>query len=262
MTSLQLFQVDAFAEEVFSGNPAAVVPLNVWLKAKEMQVIALENNLSETAFFVRRGDGKYDLRWFTPATEVNLCGHATLATAYVLWEELGEKSEEIIFETKSGELKVSRMGEILWMNFPADKALPYSEKTNWAAIMGAAPTKILKGHEDIMLVYEQEATVARLAPDYNALAKVNARGIICTAPGETVDFVSRFFCPRVGIKEDPATGSTHTLLTPYWAEILGKNELVATQISARKGYFLLEDMGLRVKIGGKGRLYLRGNIYL
>lgn len=260
-----IFQVDAFASKAFEGNPAAVVPLKEWLLDDVMQSIAAENNLAETAFIVPKGEG-YHLRWFTPAIEVPLCGHATLATAHVLFTHLGHSAPEIHFETLSGRLTVKREGDKLAMDFPADKLKPTMEPEHLAGILGAKPLITMKGNF-LVLLFASAADVAGLVPDMGALKKFcvahGGTSIICMAEGEAgsgIDFVSRMFAPAHGIDEDPVTGSAHCTMTPYWAKKLGKSDLVARQISARGGTVWCTDAGERVILRGTCVDYLRGEI--
>ncbi len=259
---LQIFQADAFTDQLFGGNPAAVVPLTEWLPAPLMQKIAIENNLAETAFFIPQGDD-FELRWFTPELEIDLCGHATLATAHILFTELAYDRETIHFHTlKAGTLSVSRNGELYTLDFPSRPA-EICELPNGLiqSIGGGRPKEILKSR-DIMLVYENEAEVIALKPNFAALAEIDVMGVIVTAKGENCDFVSRFFIPSAGINEDPVTGSAHCNLIPYWAEKLDKNKLHAFQISERKGELWCELKGDRVLIAGKAITYLKGKIYI
>ena len=256
---LSIFQADAFASSLFKGNPAAVVPLTEWLPDLTMQQIAAENNLSETAFFIPEGD-HFHIRWFTPKSEVNLCGHATLATAHVLFNELNYQEEVISFNSRSGILTVRKTGDKLQLNFPADFVQPVDFIPVFAEAFGSHPLATFKGRTDYMLLFESEETIRSMNPDYNLLKQTYARGIMVTAKGTTVDFVSRFFAPGVGIDEDPVTGSAHTSLVPFWSKKLGKNELTALQLSERGGQVwctLVED---RVLIAGKAVTYLRGEI--
>jgi len=258
---IPLYQIDAFTSRVFGGNPAAVCPLATWLPAETMQAIAAENNLSETAFFVKEG-GDYELRWFTPATEVDLCGHATLATAALIFERLAPGSAQVRFRTRSGPLEVSRDGELLIMDFPARPASPIKRSAAVVEALGAEPTELLAAPRDHLAVFEDERAVRALAPDFRALAALERKGMIVTAPGEDSDFVSRFFAPAVGIAEDPVTGSAHCTLTPYWSKRLGKRRLSARQLSARGGELVCEDRGARVAIMGRTAFYLEGTIRL
>ncbi|NNG05320.1 MAG: PhzF family phenazine biosynthesis protein [Inquilinus sp.] len=258
---LSLYQVDAFADAVFGGNLAAVCPLEEWLPDPLMQAIAAENNLPETDFFVAQGDG-YALRWFTPAAEVDLCGHATLATAHVILSRFDPGRDQVAFETNvSGTLTVRRDGELYVMDFPAWPYQPQQPGPDLAAALGAEPAALYAG-PDWMAVFETESQVRALAPDMVALARLDTRGVIATAPGDAVDFVSRFFAPRYGIPEDPVTGSAHCMLTPYWAERLGKTELRARQVSARGGALTCRLAGDRVEIAGRAVLYLEGTIHV
>ncbi|MEP6946676.1 MAG: PhzF family phenazine biosynthesis protein [Acidobacteriota bacterium] len=257
---LDIFQVDAFTNEPFGGNPAAVVPLADWLPAETMQQIAMENNLSETAFFIQKGD-VYDLRWFTPTFEIDLCGHATLASSYVIFELLGTTENTLRFQTKSGELTVDRTGERLVLDFPSRPAEPCDAPPGLLDAIGRQPKEILKSR-DYMLVYESEAEIRAIEPNFAEILKIPTHAVIVTAPGEDSDFVSRFFAPEVGVFEDPVTGSAHCTLVPFWAERLGKNELFARQVSARGGELFCELKGNRVKIGGSAALYMKGEIYI
>lgn len=256
---LNIYQVDAFAENVFTGNPAAVVPLKNWLSDELMQNIAMENNLSETAFFVPAENG-FHIRWFTPATEVNLCGHATLATAHILFQHLNYQGKEILFHSKSGVLKVKRKNEQIVLDFPTSEVIEVKLPENIEQAFGILPQKGFIGREDLMYVFESQKEIENLKPDFNFLKTLEMRGIIATAPSIEYDFVSRFFAPREGIDEDPVTGSAHTMLVPYWAKRLGKEELVARQISKRGGILHCKHLGKRVEIGGKAVTYLVGEI--
>jgi PhzF family phenazine biosynthesis protein len=257
---LPLYQIDAFTGRLFAGNPAAVCPLEEWLDASTMQAISAENNLSETAFFVRRGD-RYDLRWFTPATEVDLCGHATLASAFVVFEFLDPAAEAVRFETRSGELIVRRQGGLLVMDFPSRPPEPCAPDPALTAALGKAPLELLETR-DYLAVYESEEDVRSLAPDMKALAAVGHFAVCVTAPGREADFVSRFFAPASGVPEDPVTGSAHCALTPYWSRRLGKKDLHAIQVSARGGELFCHDGGERVQIAGQAVKYLEGFISL
>ncbi|MDR3456618.1 MAG: PhzF family phenazine biosynthesis protein [Verrucomicrobiae bacterium] len=254
------YQVDAFAGEVFRGNPAAVCPLDAWLPDATMQSIAAENNLSETAFTVPRGNG-FDLRWFTPTIEVDLCGHATLATALVMFQERNFAGGTIEFHSRSGILRVSREGEILTLDFPVRPGVTCAMPEALVRGLGRTPVEIFKS-QDFLAVFQTAAEVRALRPDFAVLKTLAARGVIATAPGEDCDFVSRFFAPAAGIDEDPVTGSAHCTLMPYWAARLGRTKLFARQISARGGELFCELAGDRVRIGGKAVLYLRGEIVL
>lgn len=257
--NLILYQVDAFAENVFSGNPAAVVPLKDWLPDETMQKIALENNLSETAFFIPAEKG-FHIRWFTPASEVDLCGHATQATAHVLFTHLDYSEEEIQFESRSGILNVKKENEWLTLNFPASfvNETAISEKIKEA--FSIHPQQCFRGRDDLMLVYQNEEEIKKLKPDFQKINEIDARGIIVTAQSDKFDFVSRFFAPAVGVNEDPVTGSAHTMLIPYWAKKFNKAELTAKQVSTRSGILKCRYLDDRVEIGGKAVTYLTGEI--
>jgi PhzF family phenazine biosynthesis protein len=258
---LPIYQVDAFSERPFEGNPAAVVPLESWLPDALMQQIAEENNLAETAFFTPEGSG-YRLRWFTPVVEVDLCGHATLASAAVLFERLGFNEPAIAFETRSGRLTVERDADQFWMDFPELPVEVIAADDAMADSLGAYPDEWFGGM-DYFLVFPDEETVHRLDPDFVKLRRFkDRRGVIVTAPGERHDFVSRFFAPAAGISEDPVTGSAHCALAPFWASRLGKTTLQARQISRRGGDVACEVKGNRVRLGGRARFYLEGQIEL
>jgi len=258
----KIYQVDAFTDKIFSGNPAAVCPLEEWLSDEVMQHIAAENNLAETAFYVEQIDG-YHIRWFTPTTEVDLCGHATLASAYVVFRYGNPEGDAISFHTqRSGTLTVTRKENLLTLNFPADEIDPTELTDELCAGFNLTPRLAYKGKTDYLLVYDSENEIKNLIPDFNLISKVNARGIIVTAKGDTTDFVSRFFGPQVGVNEDPVTGSAHTTLIPYWSNQLGKLTLTAMQLSARKGFLQCAYLQDRVEISGQCKLYLTGEIYL
>lgn len=257
---LDLYQVDAFARGVFEGNPAAVCPLAEWIPDELMQQIAMENNLSETAFFVEQST-RYDLRWFTPETEVDLCGHATLASAHVLFNHLGYGENTVHFDSRSGELTVARDDGMLLMNFPANRAEKTDLQDKLVQALGASPRECYRAM-DYLVILEDEQAVRDLEPDFLTMKKLQTRGVIVSAPGEEVDFVSRFFAPGVGIDEDPVTGSAHTVLTPYWAERLGKQTLLARQVSRRGGEIRCKMLGDRVEIGGYAQTYMTGIIVI
>jgi PhzF family phenazine biosynthesis protein len=257
---LPIYQVDAFTGRVFSGNPAAVVPLDAWLPDPVLQAIAAENNLSETAFFVPEADG-LRLRWFTPATEVDLCGHATLASAWVLFEKLGVLGERIEFMTCSGPISVGRDGDLVVLDFPSRPPKRRIAPDGLAAALGAEPKEVLAAR-DLVCVFADEAEIRALQPRMPALARLDVHAVCVTAPGEDRDFVSRFFAPRLGVPEDPVTGSAHCSLVPYWAKRLGKAELTARQVSQRGGELFCRDAGERVHIAGRAVLYLEGRISL
>jgi len=253
-------QVDAFASEVFRGNPAAVCPLSEWLPDATLQNIAAENNLSETAFTVPRGD-EFELRWFTPTLEMDLCGHATLAAAFVLFMEQKISSAAVRFHSRSGILTVTRKGDILTLDFPARPPQPIAMPESLIRGLGRTPAQVFKSR-DLLAVFDSAEIVRALTPDFATLKSLDCLGIIATAPGIDCDFVSRFFAPAAGVDEDPVTGSAHCTLIPYWAHRLGKNELFARQISRRGGELFCELAGDRVRIGGHVVLYLRGEIVL
>lgn len=256
---LQIFQGDAFASSLFKGNPAAVVPLTEWLNDETMQQIAAENNLSETAFFIPEGD-HFHIRWFTPKTEVKLCGHATLATAHILFNELDFCGEQIEFNSQSGILTVKKIGDKLQLDFPADFVHAVDAVPVFAEAFGVHPLATFKGRTDYLLLFDSEETIRKFQPDISLLLTTNARGIIVTAKGNEVDFVSRFFAPAVGVNEDPVTGSAHTNLIPFWSKRLNKTELTALQLSERGGELWCTLAGDRVLIAGKAVTYLRGEI--
>jgi PhzF family phenazine biosynthesis protein len=251
------FVVDAFASELFQGNPAGVCPLLKWLDDATMQNIATENNLSETAFFVPR-DGDYELRWFTPAAEVDLCGHATLASAFILFAELGAPGDAVRFHSKSGVLTVSRNNDILTLDFPSRPPVPCVVPDTLIRALGKNPLEVLKAR-DYFCVFAKEDEVRSLKPDFALLATLNQMAIV-TASGTDCDFVSRFFAPSAGVPEDPVTGSAHCTLIPYWAGRLGRRKFFARQVSRRGGELFCELAGERVLIGGKAVLYSRGQI--
>ena len=259
MKTLPIYQVDAFTTKLFGGNPAAVVPMETWLPDEVMQKIAMENNLAETAFIVREPEG-YRIRWFTPAVEVDLCGHATLASAYVFFNGLGHNSASISFNSRSGILIVTKNGDELTLDFPADELREIPLTSDITSAFKEKPIAACKGKTDYMIVFGSENEIANMVPDISKINSLIARGVIVTAKGNEVDFVSRFFAPQAGIDEDPVTGSAHTSLTPYWSKQLGKKTLKAIQLSARRGYLTCVANGNRVQISGEGRLYLKGQI--
>jgi PhzF family phenazine biosynthesis protein len=261
---LLLYQVDAFTSRVFGGNPAAVVPLDAWLAEEQLQAIAAENNLSETAYFVPLPDDRFHLRWFTPVNEVPLCGHATLASAHVILNLMQPRRESVRFETLSGELVVARREDQLAMDFPRRTPEPCTPPPELAPALGALPEQVLKTPKgkdpNYYAVYPDEATVLGIRPDMALLGKMDAGGVCITAPGMTSDFVSRYFAPAFGVPEDPVTGSTHCALIPYWAQRLGRQKMFARQVSARGGELHCELRGERVSIAGNAVLYLTGEI--
>jgi PhzF family phenazine biosynthesis protein len=255
---IRLFQIDAFTDNLFRGNPAAVCPLDGWLDDSTLQAIAAENNLSETAFFVK-GDQQYELRWFTPKTEVDLCGHATLASAHVIFHFLDPAMDMVQFRTKSGLLTVKRQGNLLAMEFPARPPVPCGAPVSLVEALGVLPKECLLSR-DYLVVFESEEIVRSIAPEMNKLATLDCLGVIVSAPGTRSDFVSRFFAPRVGVPEDPVTGSAHCTLIPYWADKLGKKKLHSLQLSERGGELFCEHLEDRVLIGGRAVVYLDGFI--
>ncbi|HSY53747.1 MAG TPA: PhzF family phenazine biosynthesis protein [Opitutaceae bacterium] len=260
--NLPLYWLDAFTGEIFRGNPAAVVPLDAWLPDGLLQKIAFENGLSETAFFVRTGPAHFHLRWFTPAIEVDLCGHATLATAWTLFHPLGQGGEAVVFDSRSGPLTVARRGDgLLELDFPSRPAQPAVPTADLLRGLGRAPQIVGQAKTTWLCVYSSADDVTTLSPDHAALARVIPGRMIVTAPGrDGIDFVSRFFAPDAGIAEDPVTGSAHCTLVPYWAARLGKTKFHARQVSPRGGELWCELAGDRVKIAGRCALYLRGDI--
>jgi predicted PhzF superfamily epimerase YddE/YHI9 len=257
---LPYYHVDAFTGALFGGNPAGVCPLEKWLPDDVLQRIAAENNLSETAFFTREAVF-FHLRWFTPEVEMDLCGHATLAPAHVLFTELGHQRETVRFQTRSGSLAASRREGIIELDFPARPPLPCAAPENLCRGLGRQPREVLKAR-DYVAVFDTQADVAALKPDMDLLSRLDSLGIIATARGEDADFVSRFFAPAAGVPEDPVTGSSHCSLIPYWSERLGKNELFARQISKRGGELFCRAFGERVGIGGRAVIFSRGEIQL
>ena len=260
---LDIYQVDAFTKDIFGGNPAAICPLQEWIDAELMQRIALENNLAETAFFVKKDD-VHEIRWFTPTIEVNLCGHATLASAFVIFNCLGETSDVIkLHSHRSGDLSVEKQGDVLILDFPRYDLNEIEIDENLVEAVGMRPLQTWETQGNmVFMLFETESEIAEIAPDMSALAKIGFDEVIVTAKGDTSDFVSRMFAPRIGIPEDPVTGAIHCSLIPYWAEKLGKETLFARQISQRGGELFCELKGDRVKIGGHAVLYLKGEIYV
>ena len=250
------FEIHSFTDKIFNGNPAGVCPLNEWIDDALMQRIAAENNLSETAFFTPNDD-HYELRWFTPTIEVDLCGHATLASAYVVFEHLGYEGDAVSFQTRSGALNVWKDGDFLIMDFPSRPAENIEVPGKLEEGLGIKIGSVSKAR-DYLVVLESEKDVRDLRPDFSTLNEIDCEGIIVTAPGDEVDFVSRFFAPRMGIDEDPVTGAAHSTLTPFWADRLGKRELRAKQISTRGGDLWCKQMDDRVHIAGKAALYVKG----
>ena len=261
MKTIPLYQVDAFASELFKGNPAAVCPLPEWLSQPLMQQIAAENNLSETAFFVQQGD-EFELRWFTPVDEIPLCGHATLAAGYVLFEHLSYKKDIIIFRSMGGELLVKKENGKYVLDFPAEMPDPVELTEQVINALKIKPASLLAGKRKLMAVLSSEEEVKNIIPDFNLVKELPHEGVIVTAKGNEADFVSRFFVPRMGINEDPVTGSAHTLLTPYWAQQLKKTEMKALQLSQRGGELFCRLKNNRVEMAGDTKLYLEGEIFI
>jgi PhzF family phenazine biosynthesis protein len=262
MKKIPIYHIDAFAESLFSGNPAAVVLLDEWLDDEYLQKISAENNLSETAF-VLQNDTRFEIRWFTPTVEVDLCGHATLASAFVIFNILKWKEDKIIFKSLfSGELIVEKKEDLLILDFPADIIRRCKVPDSLIKGIGIEPLECYKGKSDFLLIFKSQKEIEKINPDFEMISKIKARGIIISARGAKVDFVSRFFAPRCGINEDPVTGSAHTALIPYWSGKLKKNNLNAKQISHRIGILYCENSGQRVKIGGKAKLFMIGEIFL
>jgi phenazine biosynthesis protein PhzF family len=258
----KIYQIDAFATKVFAGNPAAVCPLDSPLSDEMMQNIAMENNLAETAFYMKSGD-KYDIRWFTPVVEVDLCGHATLAAAYVLFNHEGHNGDTIRFHShRSGELSVRKDGDYLTLNFPVDVYKLVELTHDLTAGFNIKPRLAFRGKTDYMLIFNNEHEIRTIKYDLAIISKINARGIIITAKGDKCDFVSRFFDPQTGLGEDPVTGSAHTTLTPYWSDVLSKKELTAMQLSERTGFLRCRNLGDRIEISGEGQLYMAGELFL
>lgn len=260
--TITIYQVDAFSKKPFGGNPAAVCVLDSWLSEELMQNIASELNLSETAFCVKVGD-KYELRWFTPTTEVRMCGHATLATGHIFYTELGYKEEVISFETKSGELTVEKISEGDYkMTLPTDEVMVVFYEDGLDKL-NIDYESVFEGKDDYLMILKNETEVLRARPDFKAISKLDKRGLIITAKGdEEADFVSRCFYPAYGIDEDPVTGSAHTLLTPYWSRRLSKNDLIAKQLSARGGEMTCQLKGEKVNISASAKTIIKGSLYL
>ena len=257
---IPIYQIDVFASDVFHGNPAAVCPLEEWLDDSVMQAIAQENNLSETAFFVKEGE-EYRIRWFTPVAEVDLCGHATLASGFVIFDYLDHTINEVTFRSRSGLLRVGNEEELLFMDFPSQPPCSCSPPRELLDGLGGDPMEALCS-EDYFVVFNSEGEVRGLLPNIEMLRRLDLRGVIVTAPGEDVDFVSRFFAPKFGVDEDPVTGSAHCALIPYWSRRLGKHDLHAHQVSRRGGELFCADHGDRVRIAGRAVRYMEGSIAL
>lgn len=258
--NIPFYQVDAFTSKIFGGNPAAVCLLASWLDDDLLQAIAAENNLSETAFLVPTTEGRYGLRWFTPTVEVDLCGHATLASAFVIFSFIDSQLPAVLFETAGGLLSVAKSGELLVMDFPARKPVPAAVPPLLAQALGAEPLEVLRSR-DLVAVFGDESVIREMRPDFDKLKQIpDAFAVIVTAPGTAADFVSRFFAPNAGIPEDPVTGSAHCTLIPYWAGRLKKNALHALQLSPRGGELFGEQAGDRVLISGQAVLYAKGEL--
>lgn len=256
-----MYIVDAFTGNLFHGNPAAVCPLENWIDDSLMQSIAVENNLSETAFFVKK-DNYYEIRWFTTEEEVDLCGHATLASSFVYFNFIDKNASKILFHSKSGELIVEKENDFISLNFPTQKPLPVSvPQADILNAFSVKPIEVLAGIKNF-LVFESEDIVRNIKPYFKSLMNITGDGVIITAKGDKVDFVSRYFCPGQGLDEDPVTGSAHTHLIPYWSEKLNKKKLTALQVSKRGGELFCEDLGGRVKISGRAVLYSVGKIFI
>ncbi len=256
-----IYTVDAFTDTIFGGNPAACCPLQEFLPTETMQQLANENNLSETAFFVKRADGSYDLRWFTPEVEMDLAGHPTLATAFVIFNHLAHPSDTIEFHTKSGLLTVIKKGDLLEMNFPARMPVACTPPEALLKGFNIAPAQVLQSR-DYFLVYNTQEEIEQVIPDYTYLNTVDTLGIIITAKGNASDFVCRFLVPNSVIGEDPVTGSAHATLIPYWAQQLNKTDMTSIQLSKRKGHLWCGFRGDRVTISGKAVLYMKGEYFL
>lgn len=260
MKTFKIFQVDAFASKVFSGNPAAVIPLEGWIDERAMQSIAMENNLSETVFFTLKGN-KGEIRWFSPSSEIDLCGHATLAAAFVAFEKLGIDGSTVQFTSKSGPLTVTRNNSRYTLDFPTRKGAAIPITSDMKKAFGVSPIAAYQSR-DLVLEFGSEEEILRATPNFELLSTFEGLGVVITAPGNSTDFVSRAFFPKVGVPEDPVTGSSHCTLTHLWAEKLGKNNLTAKQLSARGGELYCRVEGSRTYIEGEARLFLEGDIFI
>jgi len=257
---IPLFQVDAFTRKLFGGNPAAVCPMRVWPKTHVMQSIAAENNLSETAFIVG-GQGKFRIRWFTPTAEVDLCGHATLAAGYVVLNHIDKSLKSVKFlSDRSGLLAVSRAGDMLAMDFPSLPPKPCAPPEGLVRALGGKGAIATLEERDYIVVFETEAQVRALKPDMAKLRRFEKQGVVATAKGDKADFVSRYFAPKVGVPEDPVTGSTHCSLVPFWSKMLKMDRMIAHQVSARGGEIMCVQKDKRVFLAGQAVLYMRGAI--
>jgi len=259
---MKIYQVDTFTDEIFSGNPAAVCPLKEWISGDMMLSIASENNLSETAFYIKRKND-YHIRWFTPKGEVELCGHATLATAFVIYHFENYQERHIVFHSEhSGKLIVSKQDDLFTLDFPSDPIYPVDLSVELLNCFSTKPKIVYQGKTDYMMVFENESEIKTIVPNLQQIVKLDIRGIIITARGTDADFVSRFFAPACGVDEDPVCGSAHTTLIPYWAEQLNKTELFALQLSERTGKLYCKYKRERVEISGKAKLYMKGEIFI
>lgn len=258
---MTIYQVDAFNNKLFKGNPAAVIPLEKWISEELMQNIAAENNLSETVFFVNKNE-IFEIRWFTPTCEIDLCGHATLAAAHIIFSELNYNSELLVFHSKSGELTVTKNNNWYVLNFPSEEIKKIEIPNNLEKALNTTVLKTYKGKWKLMVVLNNEETVKNLNPNFNLLSTLNFNGIIVTSKGNSADFVSRFFAPKIGINEDPVTGSAHTLLIPYWSKKLNKKNLNAVQLSKREGILNCTYLNDRVEMSGQAVTYLKGTLTL
>lgn len=259
---MEIYQVDSFCSKLFTGNPAAVCPLDSWLDDQMLQNIAAENNLAETAFYVNKGD-QFQIRWFTPVVEVDLCGHATLAAAHVLFNHKGFPSDSVVFTSRSGELSVKKENDYLTLDFPVDKLVSIPVKEEMMEWFDAKPVEAFRGKTDYMLIFSSEQEIRSIKANLPAIAKATeVCGVIITAKGVDVDFVSRCFAPQSGIPEDPVTGSAHTSLTPYWSGKLRKQTMQALQLSERMGFLKCKNAGSRIEISGKAKTFFAGEMYL
>lgn len=256
---MTIFQVDAFINEIFKGNPAAVCPLATWISDDLMQFIAEENNLSETAFFVKN-EAQFEIRWFTPTNEIDLCGHATLAAAHIIYSELDYEREIIEFNSKSGKLTVKKKNDWYTLNFPSEEIEEIVTPKLLKEALNVPILKTYQGKWKLLVELENETTIKNLTPDFSKLTQLEASGIIVTSLGDKVDFVSRFFAPKIGINEDPVTGSSHTVLIPFWAEKLSKNNFEAIQLSKRTGYLKCTYLNDRVEMSGQAITFLKGKL--
>lgn len=258
---MTIYQVDAFNNEIFKGNPAAVCPLNEWISEDLMQSIAEENNLSETVFFVKKEDS-FDIRWFTPTCEIDLCGHATLAAAHIIFTELNYLEQVIEFNSKSGKLTVKKNEDWYTLNFPSEEIIEIDTPRLLEEALNVPIIKTYKGKWKLLIELKNEEDVAIITPNFSLLSKLESNGIIVTSKGTNVDFVSRFFAPKLNINEDPVTGSAHTLLIPFWAKKLNKNNLDALQLSKRVGILKCQYLNERVEMSGQAITYLKGKLTL